>query len=266
VGCGLIKDSEGFIDKLLILTHGNIAGQSWPDMEVDKVDVVIPSLGRMNDSLLKRLERMPGSGKVIVTTEKPLSLARKRAVLQAKTEWVAMVDDDMVLPKDWLARVTAEIDSNVGAVATVALQGNKHVASYDRMVGKIVKLHKVDTSPHINNVLIRRSLMGGYDPPPLFFGEDHHLKKFIEKSGYAWKVIPYVGAVHLGSSKNHITLGVAYRRYGHYSLFQLARRMVARFIFTPYAALANFSFATFVYLNKINVEFITGWTKEFVRE
>ncbi len=231
-------------------------------MKVDKVDVVIPSLGKVNDALIKSLGRMPGSGEVVVTKERPLSVARKRAVLKAKTEWVAMVDDDMVLPKDWLTRVTAEIVPNVGAVATVALQGNKHVAAYDRVVGNVVKLHKVDTSPHINNVLIRRSLLASYDPPPLFFGEDHHLKRFVEESGYLWKVIPYVGAVHLGSSRNHVTLGIAYRRYGHYSLFQLARRMVARFIFTPYAALSNLSFVTFAYLNRINVEFIAGWAKE----
>jgi glycosyltransferase involved in cell wall biosynthesis len=205
---------------------------------------------------------MPGSGEVVVTKERPLSVARKRAVLKAKTEWVAMVDDDMVLPKDWLTRVAAEIVPNVGAVATVALQGNRHVAAYDRVVGNVVKLHKVDTSPHINNVLIRRSLLDSYDPPPLFFGEDHHLKRFVEESGYLWKVIPYIGAVHLGSSRNHVKLGIAYRRYGHYTSFQLARRMVARFIFTSYAALSNLSFVTFAYLNRINVEFIAGWAKE----
>ena len=239
--------------------------QQWPYMKVDKVDVVIPSLGKVNDALIKSLERMPGSGEVVVTKERPLSVARKRAVLKAKTEWVAMVDDDMLLPKDWLTRVIAEIVPNVGAVATVALQGNKHVAAYDRVVGNVVKLHKVDTSPHINNVLIRRSLLADYDPPPLFFGEDHHLKSFVEESGYMWKVIPYIGAVHLGSSRNHITLGIAYRRYGHYSLFQLARRMVARFIFTPYASLSNLSFMTFAYLNRINIEFIAGWAKEALR-
>src|SRR5512137_685599 len=111
-----------------MFTHGNYAVQSWPDMKLDKVDVVIPSLGKINDALLKSLERMPGSGEIIVTTKRPLSLARKWAVLKANTEWVAMVDDDMVLPKNWLTCVTAEIAPNVGAVATVALQGNKHVA------------------------------------------------------------------------------------------------------------------------------------------
>jgi hypothetical protein len=42
--------------------------------------------------------------------------------------------------------------------------------------------------------------------------------------------------------------------------------MVARFIFTPFAALSNLSLATFSYLSKINIEFIAGWAKELVAE
>jgi glycosyltransferase involved in cell wall biosynthesis len=230
-----------------------------------KVDVVIPTLEKPSASLLCSLGKISGFGTVIITTDRPLSLARKRAVLKAKTAWVAMVDDDMILPKDWLFKVKSEIAPGVGAIATVALQGNKHVAAYDKVVGNVVKLHKIDTSPHINNVLVRRRLLVDYDPPPLFFGEDHHLKKFIEKSGYLWKVIPYMGVIHLGSSKNHVTLGIAYRRYGHYSIYQLIRRMIARFIFTPYAALVNMNPITFAYLSKVNVEFIAGWAKEFLQ-
>ncbi len=235
-------------------------------MKDEKVDFVIPSRGKVNEVLLKRIAEMEGSGQVIVTKEKPLSLARKHAVLRAHSEWVAMIDDDVLLPKDWLGLVVANVSPNVGVVATVALQGNKHVAAYDRVVGYVVRLSEVDTSPHINNMLIRRCLMEDYNPPRLFFGEDLQLKRYVEASGFVWKVIPFIGAVHLGSSKNHVTLGVAYKRYSHYSLFQFARRMIARFVFTPYAALANFSLETFMYLNKLNVEFIAGWMKESVNE
>lgn len=235
-------------------------------MNIGKVDVVIPTRDKANDALISSLEHMSGVGNIIITKERPLSSARKRAVLRANTDWVAMIDDDMVLPRDWLLRVTSEIAPNVGAIATVAIHRNKHVAAYDRVVGSVVKLHKIDTSPHINNVLIKRSLLANYNPPSLFFGEDQHLKKFIEKSGYVWKVIPYIGAVHLGSSKSYIIIGIAYRRYGHYSIFQLIRRIVARFIFTPFAAIINFSVKTFVYLSRNNVDFIAGWAKEFVCE
>ncbi len=235
-------------------------------MAVAKVDIVIPTRDEPNDALIRCLNGMQGVGQIIITRDRPLSLARKHAVLKAKTEWVAMLDDDMVLPKDWLRKVTAHIAPNIGAIATVAVHKNKHVAAYDRVVGSIVKLQKIDTSPHINNIIIRRKLMEDYNPPPLFFGEDHYLKRYVEKSGFIWKVLPFLGATHLGSSKNYVTIGLAYRRYAHYSVFKLVRRMVARFIFTPFAALVNLSLSTLWYLTKLNVEFIAGWAKELAAE
>lgn len=236
------------------------------DANSGKVDFVIPTRDKANKALFRSLAHMPCVGEIIITKERPLSIARKRAVLKASTEWVAMVDDDMILPENWLERVTAEIAPNIGAIATVAVHKNKHAAAYERVVGNLVQLNKIDTSPHINNVLVRKRLLANYNPPPLFFGEDQHLKKFIESTGYVWKVLPFIGATHLGVSKNHVTVGIAYRRYGHYSVFQLTRRVVARFIFTPFAALSNSSLKTFVYLNRINVQFIAGWAKESVTE
>lgn len=236
-----------------------------PDENI-KVDFVIPTRDKPNDALLRILGHMPCAGQIIITRERPLSIARKRAVLRAKTEWVAMVDDDMLLPKNWLQQVTVKITPNVGAIGTVAVHKNKDVAAYDRVVGTVVKLNKIDTSPHINNIIIRRKVMENYNPPSLFFGEDQYLKRYVEKTGYIWKVLPFLGATHLGSSKNYVTIGIAYRRYGHFTAFQLVRRMIARFIFTPFAAIINLSFKTLEYLSKLNVEFIAGWAKELMAE
>ncbi len=231
-----------------------------------KVDFVIPTREKPNEALVRTIEQMPCSGQLIITTERPLSTARKKAVLKAKTEWVAMIDDDMLLPNGWLEQVIAKIEPNIGAIATVAVHKNNHVAAYDRMVGTVVKLNKIETSPHINNIIIRRKLMENYNPPKVFFGEDQHLKRYVEKTGFVWKVLPFLGATHLGVSKNYVTVGMAYRRYGHFTVFQLVRRVVARFIFTPFAALSNLSLGTFWYLSKINIEFIAGWAKEFAAE
>jgi glycosyltransferase involved in cell wall biosynthesis len=231
-----------------------------------KVDFVIPTKDKANEFLLRSLSRMPCVGEIIITKERPLSIARKSAVLRANTEWVAMVDADMVLPVNWLERVAAEIAPNVGAIATVAVHKNKHAAAYERVVGTVVRLNKIDTNPHINNIMVRKCLLQNYNPPPLFFGEDQYLKKFIRSTGYVWKVIPFIGVFHLGSSKNYVTVGMAYRRYGHYSAFQLTRRVVARFIFTPFAALINLSLQTFMYLSKLNVQFIAGWLKEYAAD
>jgi glycosyltransferase involved in cell wall biosynthesis len=230
------------------------------------VDFVIPTREHPTSVLVSSIERMPCAGKIIITNEHPLSVARKHAVLKADTEWVAMIDDDMLLPQNWLQQVTAKIAPNIGAIGTVAVHKNKRVAAYDRVVGTVVKLSEIDTSPHINNVIIRKKLMETYDPPNVFFGEDQHLKRHVEKSGFVWMVLPFLGVTHFGVSKNYVTVGFAYRRYGHFTIYQLVRRVVARFIFTPFAALSNLSLGTFWYLSKINIEFIAGWAKEYAAE
>jgi glycosyltransferase involved in cell wall biosynthesis len=231
-----------------------------------KVDFVVPSRDEANPTLMKQLKHMPCAGQIINTHEKPLSIARKKGVLQAKTEWVAMVDDDMLLPDNWLQLVTKAIEPNVGAIGTVAVHKNKHVAAYERVVGTVYNLSKLDTNPHINNIIVRRRLMENYNPPKLFFGEDQYFKRYVQKTGYAWKVLPFLGATHLGTSKNYVTIGISYRKYGHFGLYKLVRRMAARFIFTPFAALSNLSVNTFLYLTKLNVEFLAGFSKELLVE
>lgn len=231
-----------------------------------KVDFVVPSRDEANPTLLKQIKQMPCAGQIINTHEKPLSTARKHGVLAANTEWVAMVDDDMLLPSDWLAKVTKAIDPKVGAIGTVAVHKNRHAAAYERVVGTVYNLSKLDTNPHINNILIRRKLMENYMPPKLFFGEDQYFKRYVLKAGYKWKVLPFLGATHLGTSKNYVTIGISYRRYGHFGFYKLARRMAARLIFTPFAALSNLSIITFWYLTKLNVEFLAGFAKEWILE
>ncbi|MCW4028481.1 MAG: glycosyltransferase family 2 protein [Candidatus Bathyarchaeota archaeon] len=252
-------------DKLLFCHTKHMAMPSCSDPNF-KVDFVVPSRDEANPTLLRQIKSMPCAGEIINTHEKPLSVARKHAVLQAKTEWVAMVDDDMLLPRDWLQNVSQAIAPDVGAIGTVAVHKNRHAAAYERVVGTVYNLSKLDTNPHINNILIRRKVMENYNPPKLFFGEDQYFKRYVQKSGYKWKVLPFLGATHLGTSKNYVTIGVSYRRYGHYSMFKLLRRVVARFLFTPYAALSNLSAVTFYYLTKLNVEFIAGWAKELLTE
>jgi glycosyltransferase involved in cell wall biosynthesis len=231
-----------------------------------KVDFVVPSRDEANPTLLKQIRHMPCAGQIINTHEKPLSVARKHGVLAAQTEWVAMVDDDMLLPDNWLQLVTKAITPDVGAIGTVAVHKNKHAAAYERVVGTVYNLSELDTNPHINNIIIRRKLMEKYNPPRLFFGEDQYFKSYVQKTGYKWKVLPFLGATHLGTSKNYVTIGESYRRYGHFTFYKLMRRIAARFIFTPFASLINLSVTTFWYLTKLNVEFIAGFLKEIFTE
>ncbi len=104
-------------------------------------------------------------------------------------------------PRIGLQLVTKAIEPNVGAIGTVAVHKNPHAAAYERVVGTVYNLSKLDTNPHINNILIRRKLMENYNPPKLFFGEDQYFKRYVQKTGYRWKVLPFLGATHLGTSK-----------------------------------------------------------------
>lgn len=231
-----------------------------------KVDAIVLTLDdrTVSPRLIESIKAQENIGQVFLIDSRPLSKARVDGGLQASTKYVAMFDDDVSIPKDWLSKVLSNLEPNVGAVATVAVQSNRHVAAYEKVVKTLVGLHKVDTNPFINNILIKRQLLITHNPPPLFFGEDHLLRKHVEDSGYVWKVIPSIGAVHLGTPINHFQLGMSYNRYGHYSLYQILRRFISRLLFIPYSALANASLTTLTYLTRTNVEFLAGWLRETV--
>jgi len=229
-----------------------------------KVDVVIPTRKRENirPELLEAVRNEPSVGQLIITEEKPLSIARKTACLKAKTEWVAMFDDDMIIPPNWFREVIKYIDGETGAISTVADTTNPHFQAYQTVVSRVFPLEKVDTAPHINNILIRRKLMEDYNPPPLFLSEDFFLKKHVEDRGFKWKVIGRIGVVHTGKRGSSVRIGAAYKHYGHYTLYQLIRRFSARLLLSPYAAFLTLNPKTIFELWRDNVEFFAGWLKE----
>jgi len=228
-----------------------------------KVDVVIPTRKKENirPELLEIIKSEPSVGRLIITEERPLSIARKNACLKATTEWVAMFDDDVIIPPNWFTEVFKHIGNKIGAVSTVADNIDPHFQAYQRVVSQVFPLEKVDTAPHINNVLIRRKLMENYNPPPLFLSEDFFLKRHVESQGYVWKVIGKIGVIHTGKKKSSIRVAAAYRRYGHYKPYHLVRRFVARLLLAPFAALVTLNPKTLIELWRDNVEFFVGWLK-----
>lgn len=228
-----------------------------------KVDVVIPAKfrERINPQLLQVLENSHFVNNLIITTERPLSLARKHACLKAETEWVAMFDDDMIIPPNWFKEVFKHIDKITGAISTVEEDANIHLRAYQKVVNIVFPLRKVDTAPHVNNVLIRKELLKNYNPPPLFLSEDFFLRRHVEGQGYKWKVIGSIGVVHTGEPKNNAQIAIAYKRYKHYNFYQLVRRFVAHLLLAPFAVLLTQRFATLIELWRDNVEFLAGWLK-----
>jgi glycosyltransferase involved in cell wall biosynthesis len=229
-------------------------------IQIDKIDVVVPS--KTGFGLLLKKEKWMNN--IIITTEKPLSIARKNAVLKAKTEYVAMLDDDIKIPSFWFEKLKRQITSKTAAVSSVATQFNEHEQAYDNVVHRLKRLEKIDTSPHINNIIILRSIMEDYNPPPLFYGEDHFLKRHIISKGYQWKVVGNIGVIHFGTSKNKLLLGEAYRFYHLYSSYQMVRRFISKLILIPYAAMTNMSIETFKFLLSDNISFFSGYAKQLI--
>ena len=224
-----------------------------------KIDVVVPTKTCPNSKLYNTLSSSKKVSRICIVKDKPLSIARKNGLVYVSTEWVAMFDDDVTIPANWFDLVTKHIAKNVGAVATVATQANTHSAAYDKVTNTLIRLEKIDTSPHINNVLVRRELFQNYNPPPLFFGEDHYFKQHVENMGYDWIVISNIGVVHHGKITGSQSLGKSYRH--HYTPQQFARRMAARSVLTPFASAESNNLLTFFVLTKQNVEFTTGWIR-----
>lgn len=230
-----------------------------------KVDVVIPTRNRrdVRKELLEAIDNEPMFNNVFVVTEvQPLSKARFEGCKRASTEWVAMFDDDVLIPPHWLQSVLKEVDSKTGAVATVRGQNDSNIDAYHRVISAFYHLHNVDSNPHIGNVLIKRSLMLNFQPTPIFTGEDQHLRNHIEDSGYIWKILPYIGVVHMRRAKISVETGVYYKRCHYYSHFQLLRRLGTRFLLGSFTPLVSHSLFSPFSLWKDDVKFVSGWLKE----
>ncbi|MEM1724002.1 MAG: glycosyltransferase family A protein [Candidatus Jordarchaeales archaeon] len=115
---------------------------------MDKVDVLIPTRNpsRVNPRLLEVLASAPWVNNVVFETSRPLSVARKIGAMKCKTEWIAMFDDDVVIPPNWFEVVSKFArQPNVVAVSTVRVDDNIHVEA-------LQEGHQQDkTSPHQRN-------------------------------------------------------------------------------------------------------------------
>jgi glycosyltransferase involved in cell wall biosynthesis len=227
------------------------------------VDVVIPTKNAKNirRELLAAIKQEPAFRRLIITRDKPLSTARKKACLEANTEWVAMFDDDVTIPHNWLSRVKEHIKGNVGAISTVAEQSDLDLQAYSRVVSGFFPLHRVDTAPHINNILVRKKLLEDYNPPKLFHCEDQLMKHHVQAKGYAWRTIGSIGVIHMGKSGHKIEAGMAYKRYDIYNPSQLTRRFIARMLFSPFSFFFTRRISTILSLWRDNVQFLVGWFK-----
>jgi len=231
-----------------------------------KIDVIIPTKnGDIQPDLLNTLTHAEWVNTIIITKTSPINLARKQGIMLAEGEWAAMIDDDMTIPNDWLSHFQPELTSDVGAISSQAQQTDPPSLAYLKVVKCFRPLHHVDTVPYSNNMIIRRSLMNDYKPCPQFFGEDHYMHRKIKEQGYRWIVLPHIGAVHHGKIHDSVDGGIAYGKNRYYTFKQLLRRGLARFLFTPWAAITSFSIRNLYHLLSENTHFYAGWLKSRIQ-
>lgn len=206
---------------------------------MDKVDVVIPTRDpkTIRPQLLRTLERAPWVNILILETSKPLANARINGASKAKTEWIAMFDDDVEIPDNWFDLMSPHAGDGVLCVSGVFVEQFKPMAHYQRVVGKFYDLNTLKV-PRICNVLIRREVLVNYPPPSLkyspdacFYCEDEILYRYVQKQGQ-WLAIPNTGVKHYFKPKDPSRSGRAFYDAHFWTWRNIAFRLVTHFVFS----------------------------------
>ena len=139
------------------------------------------------------------------------------------SDFVALVNNDVVLDPDWLETVRAAMADDVGAVQTM-LRG-EDAAGIDIADGTIRQAVQLPAwGVSATATLYRRSAVGDRPFDPRFFAyyEDVELSARLHEGGWRTVVLPAVKATHRGSASAHV-LGKDARRLRTRNRYFVAR-------------------------------------------
>ncbi len=236
----------------------------------DFIDVLIPTKNpeKIRPNLLSALNEAPWVHSIIIETSKPLSTARVEGAKKCSTEWIAMFDDDIDLPKNWLGAVIPWpiIQSDVLAVSTPSrdAQPQPHILAYQRVTSAIKPVESRDT-PFVDNTFILRSALLDYHPPRVFYSEDELLYRYIKSKG-RWIHPPYCGVRHFYIQKDNVRAAEVMEQLGFYPFFRFLRGRLSYFILPFLAVAYSHTWKTVPFFWKWNVQLIAGWLKAKVNK
>lgn len=127
------------------------------------------------------------TNKVYWDKDEGLGAARNLGMRNADTEIVAMIDADVILPKDWDKRLISHFDDpRVAAVMGTCIYG------YGCLPLQKLWEHKTSLDPRqwgTHNVLFRRQAVidvGSFNQTVKGAGEDYDLYSRLTRAGYKW--------------------------------------------------------------------------------
>ncbi len=142
-------------------------------------------------------------GATVLTDTRSLGSARMKGIEESSTEWVAFVDDDILLPDGFIDEIMGKVDRDVGAIQGAVRSVHEPYRdmltdSYERKFGD---RSTFDLKPGDRGLtsatLIRRSLIKGLELADMDTWEDWLITQRILESGYRWVVSkPFVDHFH----------------------------------------------------------------------
>ena len=136
-----------------------------------------------------------------------LGSARTKGIRACDTEWILFVDDDIIIPSNFIESMEESIDEKTGAlwspcVSTKEPLRSVNISQYEKDLG-LLGYYTIQTGERgcTNSTLIRRELIKDIDISDMATWEDWAITQKVIESGMDWKVVR-VFSDHLHEDKD----------------------------------------------------------------
>jgi glycosyltransferase involved in cell wall biosynthesis len=179
-------------------------------------------------------------GASVLTDDVSLGSARMKGVRQSRAEWIAFIDDDIILPSGFRDAIKEFMVEGVGAIQAAAISVHEpyrsiHLDEFDsRMMGSDHFDYLPGERGFTNATFIRRELLDGLDLSSVDSWEDWVITQRVLSSGYRWIVVrPFVDHIHdridLAKKEGWNAAGILnLARCGHMSIPSAMRQYIGK--------------------------------------
>lgn len=159
------------------------------------------------DSMDGTREMAQAHGCTIISDTISLGSARTKGIRASDTEWILFVDDDVIVPSNFMERMEQYIDERTGAlwsacVSTMEPLRSIKISYFERKLGpRGFYIIQPGERGFTNSTLIRRELIKDIEISDMTAWEDWAIAQRVMESGMDWKVVR-VFSDHISEDKN----------------------------------------------------------------